>query len=158
MLMYDVRMMADERILDVQLLDHPVRYEPFATFPQPAGGECVFLGRTRVEEHPEHGRLVRLSYEAYEPLAMAAMRQLADQAVANHDCLAVRLHHTIGDVPPGEASVLVQVAGGHRGSVFDACRFLIDALKERVPIWKREVWEDGSTWAEGTPARGGGDR
>lgn len=148
--------MADEeRIIDIRLLDQPVQYEPLAPFPQPAGGECVFLGRTRLEQHPEHGRLSHLSYEAYKPLARAAMRQLADEATARYDCLAVRLHHALGDVPVGEASVLVQVVCGHRGEAFDACRLLIDALKERVPIWKQEVWEDGTTWAKGTTVRGG---
>ena len=54
----------------------------------------------------------------------------------------------------GDASVLVQVACGHRAESFEACRFLIDALKAQVPIWKREEWADGTTWSEGTPAEG----
>ena len=61
----------------------------------------------------------------------------------------VRVHHAVGEVPPGAASVLVQVAGPHRDEAFAAARFLIDALKRDVPIWKRERWADGSTWSRG---------
>ncbi|MCP3906155.1 MAG: molybdenum cofactor biosynthesis protein MoaE [Planctomycetes bacterium] len=141
--------------IDVRLLDQPARHVPFDPFPQPAGGECVFLGRTREEVHPEHGRLVRLSYEAYRPMAERVLHDLARRAVERFGCLAVRLHHALGEVPPGDASVLVQVVAGHRGESFDACRFLIDALKSEAPIWKREVWEDGATWSEGTPVTQG---
>ena len=140
-----------ERMIDVQLLDRPARYAAIEHFPDGCGGECVFLGRTRIEIHPQHGRLVRLSYEAYEPMARGVLRDLAQHAAQQFDCLAVRLHHSLGDVPPGEASVLVQVACGHRAAAFEACRHLIDRLKAEAPIWKREVWADGTTWSRGQP-------
>lgn len=142
-------------IIDVQLLDHPVKAIPFDPFPQPAGAECVFLGRTRQDTHPQHGQLVRLSYEAYRPMAEQVLRELADEAALRWRCAAVRVHHALGDVPPGEASVLVQVVTGHRDASFEACRYLIDQLKAGAPIWKREQWADGSSWAAGTPARPG---
>jgi molybdopterin synthase catalytic subunit len=69
--------------------------------------------------------------------------------VEKFGCLAVRMHHALGEVPPGEASVLVQVVCGHRDMAFAACRFLIDELKAKAPIWKREQWTDGSTWSAG---------
>jgi molybdopterin synthase catalytic subunit len=137
-------------MIDVQLLDRPVRYLPMEGLPWAAGGECVFLGRTRQETHRSHGRLVRLSYEAYGTMAEVVLRELAEGAIERFGCAAVRIHHAIGDVPPGEASVMVQVACGHRAEAFEACRFLIDELKARAPIWKREEWEDGATWATGT--------
>lgn len=137
--------------IDVQLLDRPVDPVPFAPFPPDSGGECVFIGRTRADVHPAHGVLRRLSYDAYRPMAERVLRDLAQQAMERHDCCAVRIHHAIGEVPLGAASVLVQVACGHRAQAFEACRFLIDALKARVPIWKREEWADGSTWSEGSP-------
>lgn len=143
-------------ILDVQLVDHPVVAQSFDPFPQPAGAECVFLGRTRIETHDEHGELTRLGYEAYAPMAEKVLRQLAETATTQFGCLAVRVHHAIGDVPPGEASVLVQVVAGHRGAAFDACRFLIDRLKVEAPIWKREVWADGTTWSTGAPVEAAG--
>lgn len=85
------------------------------------------------------------------------MRELAEQAISRFECTAVRLHHAMGDVAVGEASVLVQVACGHRDQAFTACRFLIDELKRHVPIWKREVWQDGTTWAEGVPVQRGAE-
>ena len=138
-------------IIDVRLVNHPVEFTPIDPFPHSAGGECVFFGRTRIETHPEHGRLTRLSYEAYAPMAQSMLRDLAQQAMQQFGCMLVRIHHATGEVPPGRASVLVQVACAHRDAAFDACRFLIDRLKAQAPIWKREEWEDGSTWSAGTP-------
>lgn len=133
----------------------PVRDESWAPFPQPAGAECVFLGRTRAETHPQNGKLTMLRYEAYEDMARRLLNDLAQEAVTMFGCLAVRIHHAMGDVPVGEASVCVNVVCGHRAKAFEACRFLIDSLKESVPIWKQEVWERGSTWSKGetSPAR-----
>jgi molybdopterin synthase catalytic subunit len=151
-------MQHDSPIIDVRLLDHPACAHELESFPPSCGAECVFLGRTRRERHEQHGELVKLTYEAYRPLAERTMRELADEAVARFDGRAVRLHHAIGDVAVGQASVLVQVACGHRDTAFASCRFLIDELKARVPIWKREVWADGTTWAEGVPVVTGGER
>ena len=142
-------------MIDVRILDRPVAAIDVAPFPRPAGGECIFLGRTRAESHPEHGELKRLSYEAYRPMAEQVLRNLATAAAVEFGCLPVRVHHAVGDVGPGEASVLVQVVTGHRAAAFDACRFLIDRLKATAPIWKREVWADGTTWSRGTPVTTG---
>lgn len=140
--------------VDVQLLEHPVEPTPLSPFPADAGAECVFLGRTRVETHAHHGRLVMLRYEAYRPLALGVLRELADEAVRRFSCACVRVHHAVGDVPPGAASVLVQVAAGHRAEAFEAGRFLIDELKRKAPIWKQEHWADGTTWSEGAAVGG----
>jgi molybdopterin synthase catalytic subunit len=140
--------MAAVPIIDVQLFDHPVRMLALEPFPREAGGECVFLGRTRLEHHPQHGELRRLSYEAYREMAERVLRDLAQQTIERFECFAVRVHHAIGEVPVGEASVLVQVVCGHRDKAFAACRFLIDRLKSDAPIWKREQWERGETWSE----------
>jgi molybdopterin synthase catalytic subunit len=144
-------MPADEPVIDVQLFSAPVRYVPMTPVPSETGGECVFLGRTRAETHPTHGALSRLRYDAYPQMAERVLVDLADEAVRRFDARAVRVHHAMGPVPIGDASVLVQVMCPHRAAAFDACRFLIDALKERAPIWKREDWADGTTWSEGSP-------
>jgi molybdopterin synthase catalytic subunit len=143
-----MRAMPLQPFIDVQLIDHPVRMMAIEPFPREAGGECVFLGRTRLEHHPQHGELQRLSYEAYREMAERVLHDLARLAIERYDCLAVRVHHALGEVPVGEASVLVQVACGHRDKAFEACRFLIDRLKTDAPIWKREQWERGETWSE----------
>ena len=154
---YDTAMPADAPTLDVKLQPGPVTYAPWDPFPSDAGAECVFLGRTRADAHPDHGPLRELSYDAYADMAERVMRELAHQAADEHGCLAVRLHHAIGTVPAGAASVLVQTVAGHRAEAFAACRFLIDTLKVRVPVWKRERWSDGETWAPGAPVITEGD-
>ena len=96
--------------IDVQILDHPVQAQPVEPFPESAGAECSFLGRTRLEVHPEHGRLVRLSYQAYIPLARHTLSDLAEQASRQFECDMVRIHHAVGEVPIG--AVLVDGIGG----------------------------------------------
>jgi molybdopterin synthase catalytic subunit len=145
-----------ERLIDIRLLDAPVDAVPFAPFPAAAGGECIFLGRTRGDTHPDHGPLVRLSYDAYRPMALRVLESLARAAAERHGCRAIRVHHAVGDVPLGAASVLVQVACDHRAEAFAACRMVIDRLKAEAPIWKREEWADGATWSEGAPVTGAG--
>jgi len=143
------------------LCDGPVAAIDWPTFPEfpgaGAGGECVFLGRTRGETHPDHGPLIRLDYEAYIPMVEKQLDQLARDIAAAHGCAAVRLVHAIGPVAVGEASVVIQTLTAHRAEAFAACREAIDRLKAELPIWKREIWEDGQTFVEGTavapPAR-----
>ncbi len=137
--------------IDVQLIDGPVRIAAEEPFPPEGGAECIFLGRTRQESHPQHGALRRLKYEAYQPMAEDVLHRLAREAIARFGCISVQIHHSIGEVPRGEASVFIRVVSGHRAEAFEACRFLIDDLKSNAPIWKREEWERGATWSEGFP-------
>lgn len=110
-----------------------------------SGGECVFLGRTRAEQHPDLGPLLRLDYEAYAPMAERMLDALARDIADQHGCHAVRIVHALGPVPVGRASVVIQTLTAHRGPAFAACREAIDRLKAELPIWKREIWEDGQT-------------
>ncbi len=126
-------------------------------WPGGCGGECVFLGRTRDESHAELGPLVRLEYEVYGPMAKKVLGTMAEDAAKKFDCRAVRIVHAQGAVAPGEASVVIQVATPHRGESFQACRYLIDRLKQDLPVWKREVWRDGETFVDGCCA-GHGER
>ncbi len=107
------------------------------------GGITTFAGATRNDEDAEHGRLVRLDYEAYEPMAKTQLRRLATEAKARWSAGPVALIHRLGSVPPAEVSVLIAVACPHRAESFEACRWLIDTLKRDVPIWKKDVFEDG---------------
>lgn len=152
---YHADMMSQSPMIDVQLLQRPVRSVDVTPFPDSCGAECIFLGRTRTDHNEIHGKLVKLSYEAYQHMAERVLRELADEAVQKFGCAAVRIHHAVGEVSIGEASVLVQVCCGHRDRAFTACRFLIDTLKQRVPIWKLEVWSDGTTWSRGQPVSEG---
>lgn len=119
-----------------------------------AGGVGVFLGTTR--RWTDGRETERLSYECYEAMALAEMQRIADAACDRWPVKRLCLWHRLGDVPAGEASVLVGIATPHRAEAFAACRYLIDTLKAQVPIWKRERYTDGTTeWVEGQqPALG----
>lgn len=114
------------------------------------GAVTFFLGTTR--DHHQGRRVTRLSYEAYEPMALAALEALERAALARFEVATCRIVHRIGEVPLTEASVIVVVAAAHRGAAFDACRWTMDELKRTVPIWKKETYaEGGEGWVEGTP-------
>lgn len=118
--------------------------------PTSAGGECVFLGRTRPEEHPTHGVLEALDFEAHPSLATASLEQIADELVRRHDLEGLSIRHSRGRVPVGETCVEIIASAGHRDAAFLACRAAIDRLKKETPIWKRECWADGRTWSPST--------
>ena len=146
---YDNHMATSPVEIDIQLREGPVEYVPFTRIPENGGGESIFLGRTRRDRHPQHGELKRLIYDAYVSMAEQILQDLAEQAIERFDCLAVRVHHALGEVPVGRASVLVQVVTAHRGAAFEACSFMIDELKSSAPIWKREIWASGESWSQG---------
>jgi len=108
------------------------------------GGVCTFVGTVR--NHHEGRAVVRLEYEAYDEMARTQMSALCDEAEARWPGLAMAMHHRLGVVDIGEAAVVVSAASAHRDAAFAACRWGIDTLKERVPIWKKEVYEGGATW------------
>lgn len=112
-----------------------------------AGGLALFIGTTRqwTDGEGEPQETDRLSYEAYEPMALAEMERLAAEAAEQWPVAKCCLWHRTGEVPIAEASVVVGVATPHRAEAFAACRWLIDTLKARVPIWKRETFTDGTT-------------
>ena len=134
--------------IEVDLQSQPVQIAPL-DWPAECGAEACFLGRTRAETHPRYGQLRQLDYQVYQPMALKLLQRIAEQAAQQLGCHRVRIVHAQGTVPPGEASVVIQVATPHRAQSFEACRFLIDALKAQLPIWKRQVWEHGETFVEG---------
>lgn len=90
-----------------------------------------------------------LEYEAYEPMALAKMREIGVYLRANFAMHRVAMVHRLGRLEIGETSVLIAVSSAHRAAAFDACRCAIDALKRGVPIWKKEYFAGGAVWAEG---------
>ncbi len=123
--------------LDVAALERTVA-EPHA------GAIVTFAGTTRVENAGR--RVIRLEYEAYEPMALSEMRRLAREAGERWRIVRIAIAHRVGLVNIGETSVAIAVAAPHRAEAFEACRFAIDRLKEIVPIWKKEFYEDGEVW------------
>jgi molybdopterin synthase catalytic subunit len=113
------------------------------------GAVVVFDGIVR---NNSRGRAtLYLDYEAYEEMALAEMRRLAAQARERFGVRQVTMVHRLGRLENGETSVLIVVASAHRAQAFDACRWLIDTLKQIVPIWKKETFADGAVWAPGEP-------
>ncbi len=110
------------------------------------GGICTFLGVVR--DNAEGRPVVKLGYEAYESMAVAQMRTIVEEAMQRWDLDAVALAHRTGELQIGEASVAIAVGAPHRAEAFEACRYIIDTLKTRVPIWKKEFFRDGAVWVE----------
>jgi len=113
------------------------------------GAVAIFDGIVR--NHSRGRPTLHLDYEAYEEMALRQMRQLAAQARERFGVRQVSLIHRLGRLQIGETSVLIVVASAHRAAAFDACRWLIDTLKQTVPIWKKETFADGAVWAPGEP-------
>ena len=113
------------------------------------GALACFEGTVR--NHSRGRRTLYLEYEAYEGMALQQMDALAGEALAQFEVRDVRIVHRLGRLEIGETSVLIVVASAHRAAAFAAARWLIDTLKRRVPIWKKEHFEDGAVWADGDP-------
>ena len=108
------------------------------------GALVAFVGRAR--DRSDDGRHVtELEYEVYPEMALAILEEIAGQAEERWDA-AVAVVHRHGIVPIGEAAVAIVTASAHRAEAYEANRFVIEAIKERLPIWKRERFEDGSEW------------
>jgi molybdopterin synthase catalytic subunit/molybdopterin converting factor small subunit len=109
-----------------------------------AGAIATFIGTTRVQSR---GRTVlHLDYEAYEEMAELVMAEIAAELKSRHDVHEIAIHHRTGRVEIGEASVVIAVSARHRQDALAACKDAIDTLKERVPLWKKEVYEGGEEW------------
>ncbi|HEV8400562.1 MAG TPA: molybdenum cofactor biosynthesis protein MoaE [Gemmatimonadales bacterium] len=103
------------------------------------GGTCVFLGTARAD-----GDVTAIEYSAYEAMAIdESVRILSDAQAQWHDA-RVMLQHRLGLVPVGEASIAIAAAAPHRAEAFAACRFVIEEVKKRLPVWKKELRADGS--------------
>ena len=117
-----------------------------------AGGIATFIGVVRRSSSGRVGDSVtRLEYEAYVPMAEAEMFAIAGEAVERFGAVHVAVHHRVGVLEIGEPAVVIAVSTPHRAEAFDACRYIIEELKQRVPIWKKEVFQDGSEWVNARP-------
>ncbi len=113
------------------------------------GAAVVFEGVVRNQTRGR--RTLFLDYEAYESMALSQMESLAEQARTQFAIRDAAIVHRLGRLEIGEISVLIAVVSAHRAAAFDACRWIMDALKKTVPIWKKEYFEDGAVWADGEP-------
>ncbi len=130
------------------------------------GAVVIFIGQTRESpgtpapgQEAEAARfagqhVTDLAYEAFEPMALSVLVEIADEIEARFDVRRLAIVHRVGEVAVGESSVVIVMAAPHRGEAFEACRYAIDELKARAPIWKAERFAGGDVWM-GSPARSG---
>jgi molybdopterin synthase catalytic subunit len=117
----------------------------------PADGAVVtFLGLVR--NHNVGRRVRHLEYEAYEPLALKAFERIADEVRGRWPGARLALHHRVGRLEIGEASIAIVARSAHRADAYAACRYAIERVKQIAPIWKREFFEGGDVWIEGATA------
>jgi molybdopterin synthase catalytic subunit len=132
-----------------QFVRDPIHAAPFVhSIAAPEDG-AVIVFEGIVRNNWRGRRTLYLEYEAYEPMALAKIRQIGADAREKFRIHAIAIVHRLGRIPVGETSVLIAVSSPHRAAAFEACRFAIDTLKSTVPIWKKEFFTDGSVWADG---------
>jgi molybdopterin synthase catalytic subunit len=120
----------------------------WAMSPQ-CGGIDLFIGTVRNITGKKV--VTQLEFEAYEKMALNEMKKIAEQALQTWPVQKVLIHHRKGILGVGEVAVVIAVCASHREAAFDACRYAIDTLKKTVPIWKKEIFEDGEVWVSAHP-------
>lgn len=114
-----------------------------------AGAVDVFIGTVR--NHNKAKAVVRLEFETYDVMAVKKMTELANEASTRWDIEKIAMVHRKGILDIGDVAVVIAVSTPHRAASFEACQWLIDTLKQVVPIWKKEIYEDGQEWLEAHP-------
>lgn len=139
------------KMIDIQLKENKLIPQECIDFiaSDSTGGSTVFIGTVR--NNTKGKPVVRLEFEAYAPMAISEMRKIAEQAKEKWNAEKISIHHRTGVLGIGEIAVIIAVATPHRKAAFEACEYCIDTLKETVPIWKKEIFEDGEVWVAAHP-------
>lgn len=114
-----------------------------------SGGVAVFVGNVR--NMTQQKQVTRLFFECYEPMALLEMEKIAQYTIDQMGIKKIAILHIVGEKLPGDTVVVIAAAAPHRAAAFDACEYAIDTLKETVPIWKKEYFEDGAVWVAAHP-------
>jgi molybdopterin synthase catalytic subunit/molybdopterin converting factor small subunit len=133
----------------IELVRRPIAAQEILDRVKAPEDGAVVLFDGIVRNHMAGRRTLYLDYEAYEPMALEKLRELAAAIRGRFSVDALAIVHRLGRIEIGETSVLIAVSSAHRAVAFDACRFAIDTLKHSVPIWKKEYFAGGAGWAEG---------
>lgn len=113
------------------------------------GGIAVFVGTVR--NTTQNKKVTQLDFSTYKPMAIKEMQKIADTALEKFSVKKIAIHHAEGLLAIGDIPVIITVSSQHRKAAFKACQFAIDTLKETVPIWKKEFFEDGEVWVNAHP-------
>lgn len=135
----------------IEITEQPIEVQKVieAASLKEAGAINTFIGTVR--NHTSGKKVTRLEYEAYEPMAVSEIRKIIEEASQQWKLTGWAVSHRVGTLLPGEIAVVVAVATPHRKESFAACQFIIDSLKQTVPIWKKEFFEDGDQWVSAHP-------
>ena len=114
-----------------------------------AGAVNIFVGTVRANTQAK--KVMRLEYEAYEPMAVSEIQKIVDAAKLQWPVKKIAVSHRVGILTVGEIAVVVAVSTPHRKESFEACQLIIDSLKQTVPIWKKEIFEGGEEWVSAHP-------
>ena len=135
----------------IQITDHPIDIQAVieAASAERAGAIDVFIGTVR--DNTQGKRVTRLEFEAYDKMAIQELQKIADQACERWPVEKYAIVHRKGILSIGDVAVAIAVSTPHRAASFEACRFIIDTLKQTVPIWKKEIFEDGEEWVAAHP-------
>jgi molybdopterin synthase catalytic subunit len=138
-------------MIKLNLSDTPIDVNEVikAVASEEAGAIDVFIGTVR--KHTQAKEVVRLEYETYDKMVMREMEKLADEVKNKWPVEKIAIYHRKGILKIGEAAVVIAVSTPHRQEAFEACKYTIDTLKQRVPIWKKEVFGDGEEWVAAHP-------
>lgn len=131
-----------DKVLDVTSIVDAVKADN-------AGGIDIFIGTVR--NNTQGRRVTHLDFESYESMAVSEIQKIINHIYNTYAVKKVIIHHRVGILTVGEIPVVIAVSAVHRAAAFDACRYAIDTLKQKVPIWKKEYFEDGSVWVTPNP-------
>ncbi|WP_160139577.1 molybdenum cofactor biosynthesis protein MoaE [Chryseobacterium sp. c4a] len=138
-------------MIDIRITEDVLNINECLTLAQDlsSGGIATFIGTVR--NVTQNKPVIRLEYECYQSMATKEIQKVIDQAISLFSVRNIVVHHRTGILLPGDAAVIIVVSDGHRDAVFDACRYVIDTIKKTVPIWKKEIFENGEEWVSAHP-------
>lgn len=137
--------------IDIKLTTEPLSLQECYNFVDDptCGGIDIFVGTVR--NHTKGKAVEKLDFSAYGPMAVKEMQLIAERIIEKFEVLKIAIHHAEGMLHIGDIPVIIAVSASHRVAAFEACQFAIDTLKETVPIWKKEHFEDGEVWVNAHP-------
>ncbi len=139
-------------VSQVAVTSEPLDADALVTLVDAEGDGAVVTFAGLVRNHNQGRRVQFLEYEAYEPLAVRALQRIVEEARDLWPSARVAVHHRLGRLEIGQASIVIAAASAHRADAFAACRYTIERVKQIVPIWKREYFDGGDVWLEGATA------
>lgn len=132
----------------IEIVERPIDREAIIKLVARPGSGSLVTFDGRVRNHAHGKRVTSLFYEAFERMARRQMQKIRSQAMERWPIEELVIVHRVGHLQVGETAIFIAVSSAHRKEGFEACRFVIDTIKAKVPIWKKEFYEDGEVWVE----------